>query len=237
MLNLSTEILAAMNLRGDLVSHPAGGAEVSSCVVAVLGAELGLDAEELVVLGEALGPAGGAGLDLSGAEANGYVSDVGVLGLPRAVRSHDAPTGLLGHLHGRDGLGNGANLVDLEEEASASLLVDGTRDLLNVGDSEVITNNLEVLPVLGGELGPVGPVILVEGILDSDNGEVLGELLVEVAEALSRHLVSVVLEVEVVSVLALDLEFRGGDIEADGALAVVASLRRASEAKSRNRLG
>ena len=46
-------------------------------------AQLLLDAEQLVVLGHAVGAAGGAGLDLAGVEGHGDVSNGGVLGLDR----------------------------------------------------------------------------------------------------------------------------------------------------------
>ena len=57
--------------------------KLCSCVLGVC-AQLLLDPEELVVLGQPLGPAGGAGLDLACAEANHEVGDETVLGLPRS---------------------------------------------------------------------------------------------------------------------------------------------------------
>jgi hypothetical protein len=48
--------------------------------------ELFFDAEELVVLGDAVGAGGGAGLDLAGAGGDGEVGDEGVFGLAGAVR-------------------------------------------------------------------------------------------------------------------------------------------------------
>ena len=46
-----------------------------------------LNAEQLVVLGNALGAAGGTGLDLAGVQGNGQISNGGVLGLAGAVRA------------------------------------------------------------------------------------------------------------------------------------------------------
>ena len=51
-------------------------------------AELLLDAQQLVVLGDPVGPGRGAGLDLAAVGGHGQVGDGGVLGLPRAVRHH-----------------------------------------------------------------------------------------------------------------------------------------------------
>src|SRR5512132_4218435 len=49
------------------------------------GAKLLLDAQQLVVLRDAIRPARRAGLDLAGARRDGEVGDEGVLGLARAV--------------------------------------------------------------------------------------------------------------------------------------------------------
>ena len=43
-----------------------------------------LNAEQLVVLGHALGAAGGTGLDLAGVQGNGQISNGGVFGLAGA---------------------------------------------------------------------------------------------------------------------------------------------------------
>lgn len=64
------------------------------------------------VRGEA-SPAGGAGLDLAGGEADREVGDEGVLGLSRAVAGHHTPAGLLGHLHRLDRLCHCSDLVHL----------------------------------------------------------------------------------------------------------------------------
>ena len=46
------------------------------------------DAQQLVVLGNAIAAAGGTGLDLAGAEAHHEISDESVLGFTRAMRDH-----------------------------------------------------------------------------------------------------------------------------------------------------
>src|SRR5215208_1472153 len=51
-------------------------------------AELFLDAQELIVLRDAIRSARRAGLDLSGAGCNGEVRDERVLGLTRTMRDH-----------------------------------------------------------------------------------------------------------------------------------------------------
>src|SRR5688572_33471339 len=48
--------------------------------------ELFLDPEELIVLGDAIRPAGRSGLDLPCRRGDGEIRDRRVLGLPRAVR-------------------------------------------------------------------------------------------------------------------------------------------------------
>jgi hypothetical protein len=66
-----------------------------------------------------------------------------------------------------DGLGDGTDLVDLEEETVAGRLLDGHLDALGVGDRKVVADHLD----LGGlvEVDPRGEVVLVEGVLDRAN--------------------------------------------------------------------
>jgi hypothetical protein len=157
-----------------------GLAEVLASVGALV-TELLLDTHELVVLGGTLGPAGSASLDLASAKANNEVGDGGVLSLARPVGDHDAPALGLRELAGSDGLGDSADLVHLEEEAAAGLLLDGSVDALGVGHEEVVTDNLRIAHA-SLELDIGIPVVLVKGVLDGDNGVVLGEALVHLDE-------------------------------------------------------
>ena len=50
-------------------------------------AELFLDAQKLIVFGDAVGAGGRAGLDLAGAHGDDEIGDEGVLGLAGAVRN------------------------------------------------------------------------------------------------------------------------------------------------------
>lgn len=52
---------------------------------------------------------------------------------------HDTPATGVGVLGGLDGLGEGTDLVDLEQEGIAGLELDGLLDAEGVGDSQVIT--------------------------------------------------------------------------------------------------
>jgi hypothetical protein len=54
-------------------------------------------------------------------------------------------------------------LVHLEQQARALLLVDGPAVLLAVRHRQIVPDALERLAVLGCELRPVRPVVLVEG--------------------------------------------------------------------------
>ena len=113
--------------------------------------------------GEALRAARRPRLDLAGAHPDGQVGDVGALGLAATVARHDAPPGLLRHLDRIDRLADGPYLVHLEQQARALLLVDGPAVLLAVRHRQIVPDALERLAVLGCELRPVRPVVLVEG--------------------------------------------------------------------------
>src|SRR5206468_3143672 len=75
-------------------------------------AQLLLDPQQPVVLGDAIGARGGAGLDLAGTGGDSEVGDGGVLGLARAVGDHRGVAGLAGGANRLQGLREGADLVD-----------------------------------------------------------------------------------------------------------------------------
>jgi hypothetical protein len=118
--------------------HVDRGTEVGTGVDGVV-TELLLDTEDLVELGKTLRSGGSTSLDLAGAETDNNVSNGDILSLARAVRNHDTPVGGKSVLGGLDGLGDGTNLVDLEEEGVASLGLDSLLDEGRVGDGQVIT--------------------------------------------------------------------------------------------------
>jgi hypothetical protein len=115
-----------------------GGTELLAGVDGVL-AQLFLDTEDLVELGKTLRSGWGTGLDLSGAQTDDNVGNGDVLGLTGSVGDHDTPAGGVGVLGGLDGLGEGTDLVDLEQQRVAGLELDGLLDAERVGDSQVIT--------------------------------------------------------------------------------------------------
>mmetsp|Transcript_59097 Transcript_59097/g.139619 ORF Transcript_59097/g.139619 Transcript_59097/m.139619 type:complete len:444 (+) Transcript_59097:291-1622(+) len=193
--------------------------------VGALVAKLLLDTHELVVLGSPLRAARGAGLDLSRPEADNEVRDGGVLRLARTVRHHHAPPLSLGHLASLDRLRDRPDLVHLEEEGVARLLLETGGDARGVRHQKVIAHNLD-LAHLGGHLGVRLPVVLVVRVLDSHHGVVLDEALVHFEHLVAIKVVlglrGLVLEVKVV--LAVLAELRGGNVHADLDLARVAGL-------------
>lgn len=108
---------------------------VTEVLAGILGsrAQLLLNAEDLVVLGEALRTAGRASLDLASGESHHQVGDEGVLSLTGPVRDHGTPAVALGQEVGLNGLCDGANLVHLQQQAVARLLFNAGLDALGVG--------------------------------------------------------------------------------------------------------
>ena len=86
--------------------------------------EVLLDAQQLVVLGDAVGAGQRAGLDLPAVGGHGEVGDGRVLGLARAVADHRGVAGARGHLDGVEGLGQRADLVDLDQDRVGDALLD-----------------------------------------------------------------------------------------------------------------
>mmetsp|Transcript_46026 Transcript_46026/g.144785 ORF Transcript_46026/g.144785 Transcript_46026/m.144785 type:complete len:418 (-) Transcript_46026:660-1913(-) len=182
------------------------GSEVGARVDGAI-PELLLDAQQLVVLCEPLGPARRTRLDLSRLEADGEVGDEGVLRLAGAVGRHHAPARLLCHVDRLDRLGDGADLVHLEQQRVASLVVDGLLHARRVRHQQVVADDLARLAELGRHRSVRRKVVLVKGVLDRDHRVVTAKLLVHAQQALAAHLLRAVvvlrLEVEVVHLLLL----------------------------------
>ncbi|ANB13625.1 hypothetical protein AWJ20_1924 [Sugiyamaella lignohabitans] len=186
-----------------------------------------LDTEDLVQLGQTLGTGGSTGLDLSGSDTNRQVGNEGVLGLTRSVGNHDTPLGGVRVLGSLDRLGQGTDLVDLEEKSVSSLGLNGLGNELGVGNSQVITNNLDLAGNTGVELLPSGPVTLGEGVFKRDDGVLLNELDVVVGKLLASEPLRLVrlgvLEVQVVLLGILVVELGRSSINGNADLTSVTS--------------
>lgn len=75
---------------------------------------------------------------------------------------------------------SGRRIIHLEEQSVARLLLDSLLDTLSVGDSQVITNNLDL--VVDVEVGPRLKVVLVKGVLDRADVVLLHIALVHLGE-------------------------------------------------------
>ncbi len=84
-------------------------------------AQFGFDAQQLVVLGNAVGAGGRAGLDLAHVQGHGQVGDGAVLGLAGAVGGNGPPAGPVAGLDGFDGLGQRADLVEFHQQGVGRL--------------------------------------------------------------------------------------------------------------------
>src|ERR1035441_3206473 len=103
---------------------PSGATMRSGCAVAE-GGRAGGDFDEAVVFGDTLAAGWGAGLQLSAAGADGQVRDERVLGLPGAV-GHELPVArAAAYCHGFQGLGDRADLVELDQRGVGDAAADG----------------------------------------------------------------------------------------------------------------
>src|SRR6476620_2424998 len=121
--------------------------------------ELLLDAQQLVVLGDALGARGGAGLDLAAVGGDGEVGDGDVLGLPRAVAHHAAVAVAVGQVDRVEGFGERADLVDLDQQRVRGAGGDAAAEPLGVGDEQVVADDLHLAAEALGHGLPAVPVL------------------------------------------------------------------------------
>ena len=86
--------------------------------------QLFLDAEQLIVLGNAVGTAGSARLNLARIAGNREVGDGSVLGLTGTMRHNARIACLLSHLNGFQSLSQRANLVHLNQDCVSAAQFD-----------------------------------------------------------------------------------------------------------------
>jgi len=92
------------------------------------------------------------------------------------VRDDGGVACALGHVDGFDGLGEGADLVELNEDGVAGAHLDALRQALRVGDEEIVADDLDFLSKGLGEFDIAVPVVLVEAVFDGDNGVLVHQL-------------------------------------------------------------
>ena len=147
-------------------------------------AELLLDAQQAVVLGHALGTGRGAGLDLAAVQGDGQVGNGGVLGLAGAVGHHRLVAVVVRQGDGLEGLRQGADLVDLDQQGVGCVLLDALGQAGRVGDEEVVADQLDLVADLLGQLDPAVPVVLVQRILDGDDRVLVDQVAVDLGHLL-----------------------------------------------------
>src|SRR5713226_1357295 len=114
-----------------------------SAVEAGGGAKFFFDAKELIVFGNAVGAAGGAGFDLAGGGGDGEIGDEGVLGFAGAMGNDGVVAGFACQFDGVDGFGDAADLVQLDENGVGDAFVDAAGKALGIGDEEVVADELD----------------------------------------------------------------------------------------------
>ena len=133
-------------------------------------AQLFFNAQKLIIFLHALRTAGSAGLDLAGVQSHGQICDGCVSGLAGTVGGNGSVAGLMGHFDGFQGFGYGADLVELNQDGVAAAQGDSFRETFGIGYKEVISHQLDPAAQLSGKKLPAFPVLLVEGVLDGDDG-------------------------------------------------------------------
>ena len=83
----------------------------------------------------------------------------------------------MGQLDGLQGLGEGADLVELDEDGIAAAKLDAPGEAFGVGDEEIVAYQLDPAAQLLREKLPALPVLLVQGVLDGEDGITVHKLL------------------------------------------------------------
>jgi len=175
--------------------------------------QLFLDPQQLVVLGYAVGAGGAACLDLARTGRNREVGDESVFGFAGAVGDDAGVSVAAGEVDGVEGFADGADLVDFDQNAVGDVLVDSLLQEFDVGDEEVVADQLDFVAEFFGQVRPAVPVVLGKAVLERDAGIVVHPLGVE-ADHVVGSLYGFVGFLE--HVFAVLKKFAGGGVEGDG---------------------
>src|SRR5579884_51296 len=183
-------------------------------------AELLLDPQELVVLGDAIRARWGARLDLAGAERDGEVGDRRVLRLARAVGHDRGVAVVVCEPDGVDRLGQRADLVDLDQDRVPDAALDALAQPLEVRDEDVVADELQPVAEPLGRRAPTVPVVLRVAVLERDDREAAREVGPEAGHLVRLELASF----EAVAAVGKELAGRGVERDRD-AIGVAGRLR------------
>src|SRR5262245_56336528 len=155
-----------------------GGPEVAA--VAGDAGQVVFDTQELVVLRHPVRPARRSRLDLARVCRHRDVRDRHILGLATAVADDGRQPVALGQLNGVQRFAERADLVHLDENAVPGLLVDASLQPLDIGNEQVVANQLDLAAQLDRQLSPAVPVVLRQAILNRADRVPGAELLPQV---------------------------------------------------------
>ncbi len=130
------------------------------------------------------------------------------------MRDDGAVTGLLRHLDRLEGFGQGADLIEFDQNGVANPLIDPPLQNGGVGHEQIVTDQLDAIADRLGQQAPASPVVLVHAVFDGDDRKTVDET-DEVVDKAGRIEASSLGCQHVLPVLK---ELAGGDIQSQGDL-------------------
>ena len=139
------------------------------------------------------------------------MSNTDIFGFAGTMRHDGAIAGMLGKQDCVDSLGEGADLVGLDQNRIGAFLGDAALQELDIGDKQIIANQLDAVTQTLGEDFPVGPIVLGKAVFDRNYGVVVDNPSIPVNEVVGRLPVAVGFQ----DIMILIVKFRGGDVHGD----------------------
>src|SRR5690625_4727170 len=144
--------------------------ELGTTAINRLITQLGFNAQQTVVLGNAIRAAQRTGLDLSGRRGHRQVGNGGVFGFPGAMGDYSGVACVLGHLDGVEGFRQRADLIELNQYGVGDFFIDAFLQNFGVGNKQVVTHQLNFVAQFLGVIGPAVPVAFIKPVFDVNDG-------------------------------------------------------------------
>ena len=75
----------------------------------------------------------------------------------------------MGHLHGVERFGEGADLVELHQDRVGGLFLNPAREPLDVGHEQIVADELHAFTQALREQGPARPIVFGQTVFDRDD--------------------------------------------------------------------
>ncbi|RMR05326.1 hypothetical protein ALP92_200077 [Pseudomonas syringae pv. primulae] len=141
---------------------------IMSCIKR-MAAKMLFYSQKLIVFLDPLPSTWSARLEMASTHGNSQICDEAVYSLPATMRNHSSPICPVSHYDGGFGLSQGSDLIGFNQYSIGDVFFDASLNPFDVGDKQVISNQLDPVTQRSIQLLPARPIVFREAIFQYRN--------------------------------------------------------------------